>query len=281
MVLTQAEADSLRQRYTDRHREFAINITDACNMACSICYKDSGLSKNTFIKKSYIKKAISLLDNEWCVCITGGEPLLGLKLVEYTVKLCKKKGITIRLVTNGLLLLDDKIFDKVMSLNIDVITIGYNEFHSLRADQAQKLIDKISDNKIYSHLTLNTLETTDISNLRIDKSLYIIRDDILLVGRGKNYKLNKNYDMTFCTCQGLTMLVNGSINAFCCQGLCSCYFFSIKDKSLIQLFKKAKECLYRYPKFKWESKKAFYSRQCVRGSLLNKDFNDLSYVLTV
>lgn len=273
MILSNEEATFLYSKYTCNHRELHIYITNSCNMNCSICYMDSSSEKHDFIKKSYIKKILKYIDKNWCVCIIGGEPLLNIKIVKYICKLCKKKNIKTRLATNGKLLLDKKILKKVLSLKINVLSLGYNEYHSLKEEEVQKIIDIFADNNVSTKITLNSFESTDLSKIDT-KGCFIIRDSILPSGRGTFKELPKFYE-SFCPCQGLALHVNGDLRGMCCYGQAACLLGNINDFN----FENILNCLNRYPKFKWK-KPVLNNKQCIKGSLLNKNFDNFDFWLT-
>lgn len=274
MILTEDEANLLGRQFTAMHREMLIYVTDKCNMHCSVCYMDSGPEKHAFIKKSYIRKLFKYIDASWFIEIIGGEPTLNMPAVEYIVKLSKRKNVKTRLATNGKLLLNDKMLKKVLDLKIDVLSLGYNEYHSLKVDEAQRIVDIFSDKSVFTRLTFNSFETTDLSNLDT-KNCFIIKDTLMQDGRG-SFK-DDFQQFTHCACQGLALFPDGSLRSGCVHGPAACYFGNIKD---LKDFSVIKSYLSRYPKFRWaKNLKGPYA--CVKNSLLDKRFDDPNFVLNI
>ncbi len=88
------------------------DVTNGCNLACKHCYNRSGVGKkyNDLSDADMIKLAdniIKLLPRVVCFC--GGEPLLRYKILPQLAKKISASGITVNMVTNGLLLDEEKI----------------------------------------------------------------------------------------------------------------------------------------------------------------------------
>ena len=70
-----------------------IEITRQCNMACEHCLR--GEPENIDIQKEYIDSFMSKVDYISNLTITGGEPSLKPKLIEYIIKSAKKHRTSI------------------------------------------------------------------------------------------------------------------------------------------------------------------------------------------
>ena len=88
------------------------DITNRCNLNCKHCYNRSGkegkyedLSDEDMIKQ--VDCIIELLPRVVCFC--GGEPLLRYNLLPKLANRLSNAGITVTMVTNGLLLNEDKV----------------------------------------------------------------------------------------------------------------------------------------------------------------------------
>ena len=79
-----------------------IEVTRKCNMGCAHCLR--GNAQNMDIDLSYIDKILEDVYSIGSITFSGGEPSLNLGAIEYTLELCKKKGIEVGsfyIVTNG------------------------------------------------------------------------------------------------------------------------------------------------------------------------------------
>lgn len=224
MNLTIEEALELKNRYDVNMRQFAINITERCNMNCSCCYKDSG-KLNIDITRKIIKKAFTIIDNSWCVTITGGEPSLRMDLVKYVVKLAKKKHCLTRLATNGLM--SKKNLAILLKLKIDVVSIGVNDYHFFD-ERVQKTITALENSK-HSKVHINSLENNRIL-YKLNRSIFILKDTLTRDGREKVG--SKDYNkLSSCNCQGIALWPNGEVSPFCRKGHKTCYFTDINHIS--------------------------------------------------
>ena len=88
------------------------DMTNRCNLHCMHCYNNSGIKpyyqdlpdeKMEVIGRHIVEAGIPV------VCFCGGEPLLRYPLLLKMAKLLSDNGIVVNMVTNGLLLDEDKI----------------------------------------------------------------------------------------------------------------------------------------------------------------------------
>lgn len=231
MNLTVEEASELKSKYDTNMRQFAINITERCNMNCSCCYKDSG-KLDADITKKIIKKAFTFIDSTWCVTLTGGEPTLRMDLVKYAVNLAKKKHCLTRIATNGLM--PEKSLKALLKLKIDVVSIGVNSYHLIDG-RVQKTITAFENSK-HSKVHINGLENNKVP-YSMSSSMFILEDTLSKDGREKTG--SKDYDsFSSCNCQGVALWPDGKISPFCRKGHETCYFIDIEhvSKSFIEKY---------------------------------------------
>lgn len=125
---------------------FNIILTEICNANCSHCYmSDKGRTKT--LTKDEIKKIINNLPkNTKSIVFTGGEILLVLELLEYSLKLVKKKfnDIVIGLESNGIILYKDyekakDILKRLSNLGADFIRLSDDKFHEAGGVKLKKV----------------------------------------------------------------------------------------------------------------------------------------------
>ena len=126
-----------------RHLYLQWDSNDLCNLNCQHCYHEQEGNPEHFQVKSILKtsEVINMIDDlcitakRWNMvpdmAISGGEPLLRkdlYEILEYT----QKKGVRIKLLSNGTLITSD-IAKKIAKYNIDGIQIsidGKRELHN-------------------------------------------------------------------------------------------------------------------------------------------------------
>lgn len=88
------------------------DMTNRCNLNCMHCYNSSGIEAQyrdltdeemMVIGRHIVEAGIPV------VCFCGGEPLLRYPLIVNLAKLLSENGIVVNMVTNGLLLTDDRL----------------------------------------------------------------------------------------------------------------------------------------------------------------------------
>lgn len=139
-------------------RAIAIEVTRRCNLNCRHCMR--GKQQNVECNTEYIDKFLGLFSKVGEICFTGGEPLLNIPLIEYTLKKAKELNIraeAVQIVTNGLLLTKD-IAERIANLAKDLTEreldslfhISIDEFHKELPKEVADLVDnfKYIDYKI-------------------------------------------------------------------------------------------------------------------------------------
>lgn len=80
----------------------AIEVTRRCNMNCAHCLR--GNAQNMDIDYSYIDKLLENVSTINYITFTGGEPSLNVAAIDYTLKKCQEKNISVGgfyIVTNA------------------------------------------------------------------------------------------------------------------------------------------------------------------------------------
>lgn len=179
LKLLQLRAEELRVKYLWRiylyrkpslPRSIVVRVTEQCFLTCKFCAqgKEGGRVDRRNLKESSIqldtlKKIIDETAN-WNIKpffkFTGGEPLLlGLSLID-RIQYMRKKNFVVKLNTNGMLLKDKRIAQKIAESDLNYLSIsldGPREIHN-RLRGNNKLFDSIMegiDNVQYYRNELN------------------------------------------------------------------------------------------------------------------------------
>ncbi len=142
----------------DQVSHLTIETNMTCNMRCKSCY-----NKNKHYVKSLeqIKEEVDLgleKRNADLVSILGGEPTLHPD-IDKVIKYIKSKKVVCQLLTNGLLLLDDKsdkLIDKLVNSGLDRFIIHIDKGQDVHEDTSEsmhKLIKKLEKRKVMVFLS--------------------------------------------------------------------------------------------------------------------------------
>lgn len=74
-------------------RNFSIEVTRRCNMACSHCMRGNAMALD--ISHAYIRNILSRVRGVHNINITGGEPSLNVKAMRYLLSCLKRRGIPV------------------------------------------------------------------------------------------------------------------------------------------------------------------------------------------
>lgn len=125
--------------------EFQINTQ--CNMNCVFCFNNGHIENNGLANRiifRQIRGAIGIgLKQVW---ITGGEPLLNAQQVFQIIEFCKKRGLSVGLSSNGLLLCKYSIDLKKAGLNKIRVSLDSSDelvFQRLRGGSLLEVIEGI------------------------------------------------------------------------------------------------------------------------------------------
>lgn len=102
-----------------------LEVNQQCNLSCRACYrKKTGVSK-TVAQVMADLETIERHQQVQTVSVAGGEPTLHANLVEI-VRLIHRRGHSVSLVTNGLLLTDD-LLAELKQAGLDIVMIHVDE----------------------------------------------------------------------------------------------------------------------------------------------------------
>lgn len=128
-------------------------VTTDCNLNCQYCYADGGKTKK-YMSFETAKKAIDSMENfPLKIQFAGGEPLLGLDLIE---KVCryveKRKDTSLSVQTNGTLI-DNRFIGLIKRYNIKlgISMDGIPEVNEFQRGKTKELIEgiyKLKENDI-------------------------------------------------------------------------------------------------------------------------------------
>ena len=82
--------------------DLVIEVTRRCNMCCAHCCR--GEAENIDITHEVIDRTLANLSGIGMLVFSGGEPSLNTEAIEYTLEVCKRKGISVSafyVVTNA------------------------------------------------------------------------------------------------------------------------------------------------------------------------------------
>lgn len=193
-------------RYNQNNLAMVVAPTLACNFDCPYCYVDR--EKNV-MQPSVLAKVKLFFDkkmeyaNTADICITGGEPLLVMDIVEnltkhFTAQAAPTgKNISISIATNGYLL-NDAIIEKLKTcgnIRLQITLDGFRDYHDRyrRTLNKEGTYDQILENVIKANN--QGLKITIRSNLNKDNvsGCYALLDD--LAG-----KIKQKQDVLFAPC---------------------------------------------------------------------------------
>jgi MoaA/NifB/PqqE/SkfB family radical SAM enzyme len=83
-----------------------IEVTTACNLRCTACYRENTNKKKTVEELSKYLDELSKFRKFDCVAISGGDPLLHPDLIEI-VRMIRKRGLAPYMYTGGLTITED------------------------------------------------------------------------------------------------------------------------------------------------------------------------------
>jgi uncharacterized radical SAM superfamily Fe-S cluster-containing enzyme len=121
---------------------YRLDITDACNFNCPICYANAGIKdegrKNFFIDIDTVKKIACNLQKRGAkeITFTGGEPTLHPEL-EKIISVFKKKGFRTGILTNGIRIAKEDGYAK--KLKKSGLRRAYIQFDTLNEKVHEKM----------------------------------------------------------------------------------------------------------------------------------------------
>lgn len=117
--------DNKKDRSISAPLKISMNITKRCNLRCVQCFSDSGIKNQNELTTNELKKLFDDMNKNgtFYICIGGGEPFTRDDLFEI-LEYGKKKQLAISIVTNGLLLNEEKI-NRLNDLDLDYLWISF------------------------------------------------------------------------------------------------------------------------------------------------------------
>lgn len=113
---------------TNNHNVHYIRITTKCNNRCIFC----NVNKTSYVSyKNVIENIKKIPEDTEEVIITGGEPLIEKKLIEYIRLIQYKTNAKITIQTNGVLLAYTDFINKLEKLKVDKLIISYPAHNSI------------------------------------------------------------------------------------------------------------------------------------------------------
>lgn len=159
-----------------------IEMTNACNFACSICFAESGQDEPKFLSTD---KAVALAQNAKrsgaaIIGLTGGEPTLHPELTT-VIRRIKKCGLRTLLITNGFLLKD---LEYVRSLKKSGLYAAHIQFDTFDPD----LHERMRGNR-YIPEKIQAFENARAVGLKLSISTTVTNDNIHEVGKILEFSL--------------------------------------------------------------------------------------------
>lgn len=136
-------------------RNFSIEVTRRCNMACSHCMRGNAMTLD--ISHAYIRNMLSRVRAVHNINITGGEPSLNVKAMRYLLSNLKHRGVHVDrfyIVTNGSLssispdfietccALYDYQTEKVEDTGRHMLELSDDRFHN--SAEREKVVSRLS-----------------------------------------------------------------------------------------------------------------------------------------
>lgn len=108
-----------------------VKVTNKCMLECDFCANSDGNNNSAFLDPDRLKAALIEIVNAPrdlaklnSVYFTGGETLYGIDYIDSVLSVIPKEVFT-SVVTNGLML-NDKVIDELMELNLNRIKVSYD-----------------------------------------------------------------------------------------------------------------------------------------------------------
>lgn len=176
-----------------------LETTTRCNLQCPYCYAHSGEADTEDLDTAVMLELLERLDDlgVMTVVFTGGEPLLRKDIFDLLLQ-AEKLAISPALFTNGTLL-NEEIIDRLAEINLQVVSIGLNDFSTrlsnpddreacALAENIRLLVSKNIKTRINVVLTREAAACFDhVGPLLADLGVKnIVIDSPILMGRARN-----------------------------------------------------------------------------------------------
>lgn len=159
--------------------------TTACNLRCIHCGTNAGRKRGNELRTKEVKNMIDdLIDLGTIVfSVTGGEPFLRNDIFD-VCEYAKDSGLSLSLLSNGMLINNEKIVKKIeilepiaLSISIDGIDEVHDNFRGVNGsfERAINALKLLKDSSI-PHCTITTVTKNNINQLEELKKLMISLD---------------------------------------------------------------------------------------------------------
>lgn len=165
--------------------EWSVAITTACNLKCKLCARTIYNLKSAYMKKEVFKRILEYTSGKTITIMGGGEPFMHPEVFDF-IEMCQQANATCNIVTNGVLLTEDKIRQLLQYSNIKIITFSIDGwFDSYNTARVNSNFNKVIDNlELTSRLRKNRIPATAINFLGSQSN---IEDFPKLIGMTRNY----------------------------------------------------------------------------------------------
>lgn len=163
--------------------QIEIDVTSRCNAQCPFCFQGNSHEGNK--KEMSLQMIIDLLDKlremgTYHIGFSGGEPFARPDFLEI-LRNAKKRGFAISLITNAMLLSEEKI-DELEKIGIDRITVS---FHSIKKENYLKSFG-ISNPNLYD-TALSNINYMIKKNISVGIAMTITKYNINDIEDTSNY----------------------------------------------------------------------------------------------
>ncbi|MGL4607913.1 MAG: radical SAM protein [Eubacteriaceae bacterium] len=256
-----------------KYKAIGIQLTNFCNIACSMCCFSCSKSTNEDMGFENIKKIIDEvkeLDEVMMIGFTGGEPFAKYKLLIESAKYAKERGINFTISTNGSWGKDKKTgLKKIQELKrfgLKKIHLSYDEYHEEYIEHQTILsaIDLCTEVGITCEIGMcfrkNGKKPSYFVELLGERVFNrgIVFQPMLPIGRAIQEFEKKEYFANWTICKNMTCPnlnsklgyfdVEGNFFPCCSQGVFETYLSSgnIKEESLAKLINRSNNNAYLY-----------------------------------
>ncbi|MFH1511112.1 MAG: PqqD family peptide modification chaperone [Candidatus Woesearchaeota archaeon] len=161
-----------------------IELLYNCNFDCKECYNESRKQTSMCTKKVY--DIIDKVVQARCLHVTllGGEPLLRQDIFDI-VKYCKKKGLLVKIITNGVLL-TERIVRKLEGLHLDIIVISI--------DSLKKSVNSLTRANKQHNLILKNIKIVANSSMAVAIGCTLNRKNLFDIFRFYNFAITNHIE---------------------------------------------------------------------------------------
>ena len=169
---------------------YFFELTHLCNLNCPYCYVGTNRVKEELSTKDWLN-IVEQIPFYSFVTLVGGEPLIRKDFSEILFATCKKTFGKVNVVTNGILMNDEKISDFIKSkmLLLSVSLDGWKENHD--KNRAKDGIFKTITENLEN---LNQQRKEKKSNLMVDIKTIVLKDNLEDLLKLYEYCTNNNFE---------------------------------------------------------------------------------------